>query len=46
MNKNNITHPENMNTEDTKKEMTPSAHPNPETLLTLLHLHLCETEKA
>ena len=27
MNKNNITHPENMNTEDTKKEMTPSAFP-------------------
>ena len=27
MNKNNITHPENMNTEDTKKEMIPSAFP-------------------
>ena len=27
MNKNNITHPENMNTEDTKQEMTPSAFP-------------------
>ena len=39
MNKNNITHPENMNTEDTKKEMTPSAFPPKETENT-------QTEKA
>jgi len=28
------------------KTLSCFAHPNPETLLTLLHLHLCETEKA
>ena len=30
MNKNNITHSEDMNTEDTQKEMTPSTFPSKE----------------